>query len=1291
MTLDERNLQPYLVKILHLDDQRVNGTGFFCLPDGYVLTCYHVIAPHIEANKTGVVIIYQNETLDAQICKDYCNVDADIAVIKLVEQEKIWPYMELDVYNRWSLGDRVSSFGYPQDSSFRKAGIGITAKLVSATKDERTEVVQIVGGTLENVSPGFSGAPVLHQRTKKVIGLVNSKYELTQAFLVPLDTLYRQWPESRDFHDIFKKIRSKLANEARKKLNEKIKDTLFIPLRLECGKMPEQPNKKEGGELEEKEWTHGRKWEDFDLENLLPFPKSFVLSSSVGTGKTTFLYWLVTKIVEKTDIVPIFMTCAELESINPNTWDDLEKKLVSNYERNFSKEDLEDFFNTHFEKQKLFFLFDGLDQIGSNNYSGVPNRIFEICSPDSVLISSRPSAVISLESERNILFLRLKPFSLDEQRQYFAEHFEKAGRVYQLSPDLVHIPMLAYMVKILIKEGRAEGVSNRTGLYKRFIDYIIHKHEPHIPISSDDFQLTEDINEILKRLSFVALNSEEPQIQKIPMRLYIKENFKIDVAKLTTFGLVNRVVERGDFTGHYLFFMHQSFQEFLAAQYIYDNEELIKKVLDEMWAPKWKEVIKFLAGLRGQKIIEKILEKDNVIHAGLFLAAECVPEVKNIDNRNMEEIREKLRKLVDTEPFRIHSVHSLKYLKDITTLKSLLKDKNEYLVEEALRVLSDFEVNADDGTMIIHEIFNLLVAKKSVLQKAALEALVVFKDIVNKQDAHKIIDLLQESHSILTIKAERKALVALKDKLDKKCICRIFNLLQHKKSSVRSWAGETLALFKDKIYENDIRKIVELLGHEESDLRERAISILVTLKDRLDEQTITKIVSLSNDKSSYVRYEAIKALVSLKTELDQERARNIAIIIWNSGAMWDEDELVRSGATYFWAEFSDKLEERDICKIIDSLNDKNWMVRKAAIKAMAASKDQLREENVYKIVELLKDELWIVRKAAIKALIILKDKLDDRDIRKIVKLIDDENSIVSSKAIYALLEFRDRASIDDVRKIINLLGDDNCRVREEAINTMAAFRGSKLMTELNRNDICKIKKLARDKDVNVYVRKAAIRALDALKNRLYEKDIRELIGLINDKDVKVRSEAIYALERLKDRISPQDVHKVVELLGGKHWEVRNAAQSAVVAFKDMVEAEDVCKIAELLENENGEVRKIAMKALVAFHDRVDQKVVRAVTKQLRDEYHVREEAKDVLAAMKDRLDVWSIREIAHLLEDNGPDIRKTAAELLAMCVGRIDEEIVHQIANRLQDEDNSVQETAYNTLKLFYESGIPLP
>jgi len=701
MSVGIGDLEQYVLKILQPEKKETNGTGFFCHPDGYILTCYHVIEPHLNAGENDVNVIYRDKEHQARICEEYSIEDADIAVLKLVRPlpSSELKYLPLDTHKRWDVGDEIYSFGYPE-GYFGEPGIPIYGSVGGPTKVEGTSVIQITGLDLSNVDNGYSGAPVLNLRNKKVIGLINARYQPMQAFFVPLTELLKRWQELRVFHDVFKEIRSRLAQEAQKGLEGRLRKCRFIPLKLECGTVPVRREVEVVMKRGAREWSaHGRKWKDFDLKKLTSFSRSYILSSPVGTGKTTFLYWLATQLTD-TDTVPVFMPCAEFERINPRAWNELREHLTSffKFKYGFLEEDIKDFFDTYFRDGKIFFLFDGLDQIKGDDYTGLVNTIFfKIIARNRVIISSRPSAVIPLESERELPFLRLKPFSSEDIKLYFGDDYEQARSISRFAPDLIRVPMLAFMTKTLIREGKTENIFNRADIYARFIDHIIYWHEPNRPLVTDA-QLIEGVKKALKRISFDALNLKEPQIQKISINLpvieHLNREFGISINALTKFGLVNLILETGDVTQHSLFFTHQSFQEFLAAQYISEDSERLEAVINEVWSPKWREVIKFLAGIRGQEIVEKIYpqdKEDNVIHSRLFLAAECLAEVREARGELKEEINQKLKELIRIEPFRLTAIPALGFLGDITSLKSLLWDLDWRVCEAAVEALAKLE------------------------------------------------------------------------------------------------------------------------------------------------------------------------------------------------------------------------------------------------------------------------------------------------------------------------------------------------------------------------------------------------------------------------------------------------------------------------------------------------------------------------------------------------------------------------------------------------------------------------
>jgi len=71
--------------------------------------------------------------------------------------------------------------------------------------------------------------------------------------------------------------------------------------------------------------------------------------------------------------------------------------------------------------------------------------------------------------------------------------------------------MLAFMTKTLIREGKAENIFNRADIYARFLEHVIYQHELNRPLVTNA-QLIEGVKKALKRISFDALNLNEPQI-----------------------------------------------------------------------------------------------------------------------------------------------------------------------------------------------------------------------------------------------------------------------------------------------------------------------------------------------------------------------------------------------------------------------------------------------------------------------------------------------------------------------------------------------------------------------------------------------------------------------------------------------------------------------------------------------------------------------------------------------------------------------------------------------------------
>ena len=417
-------------------------------------------------------------------------------------------------------------------------------------------------------------------------------------------------------------------------------------------------------------------------------------------------------------------------------------------------------------------------------------------------------------------------------------------------------------------------------MYKR---QIIYWHEPNRPLVIDA-QLIESVKKALKRISFDALNLKEPQIQKISINLPVikdlNREFGISIKALTEFGLVNLVLEMGDITQHSLFFTHQSFQEFLAAQYISEGSERLEAVINEMWSPKWREVIKFLAGIRGQEIVEKIYSQeqdndneDNIIHSRLFLAAECLAEVREARRELKEEINQKLKELVRIEPFRFDAIIASGFLGDITSLKSLLWDLDWRVRAAAVEALAKLEDRVPEE--VIKDIAARLRDDDEDVRAAAVEALAVFKGRLPEEAIKDIAGLLRDDDKYVR-EAAVKALAKLEDRVPEEAIKDIAARLRDDNGEVRVAAVKALAKLEDRVPEEVIKDIAARLRDDERYERAAAVKALAVFKDRLPEEVIKDIAARLRDVNWEVRAAAVKALAVFKDRVPEEAIKDIA-------------------------------------------------------------------------------------------------------------------------------------------------------------------------------------------------------------------------------------------------------------------------------------------------------------------------------------------------------------------------------------------------------------------------------
>ncbi|WP_306534704.1 HEAT repeat domain-containing protein [Geobacter sp.] len=1197
------DLRHYLVQVLNPAGE-VEGTGFLCHPEGYVLTCWHVIETWRKAGCETGEVYYQGSCIKADLCLDCSVRGADLAVLKLhrrqPDETSPWPHLPLDVYWRVQLGDELHSFGYPA-GQFDESGIGFRGSMgaLTPTPIKGLESYPITGLNLKNVDGGYSGAPVVDQRLQKVIGLVYAKHRATQAFIVPLRPLFEGWPELRVVHDVFEQIRTRLGEEAHAKLEEKMHHAPFIPLNLDCGVISERQEQEAGEEA--KAYEHGRTWNAFEPKRLLPPRQSYILSSDVGMGKTVFVYWLTAELVRRTRVVPWLMSCQDLERIDPKSGMDLRAVLAGRLEdvaADVLAVDRNDFFEQAEKEKRFVFLFDGLDQI-----RGMPSKLAEIAFTTTgkmpVLITSRPSAVLAIENDPKLEFLRLKPFSPQDQRRYFGERYSQVKSVCALAPDLAQVPLLASMVRELAVAGKLKEAVTRTELYGKFVEHILAEHEPNRPRYHDEPDLSRKIKSQLKDFAFLALADVEPKIQKVPAKLY-PEDARVSLKDLTTFGLVNRVLDRGE---EALFFTHQSFQEFLAAQYAADKPEEINRILTERWHPKWAEVIRFLAGLLGEPIIQRILaEPDNVIHSNLFLAARCVPEIKTPTPVIIQTIKEQLLELAEKEPFREAAITALVGLgQELETCDVLawLRDENYFVRQTVVLLLGSISERLD--AEMVREFVALLGDENPTVRETAAWLLGLLGDRLEAEAMYKLVDLIRDSSFLFFGSAAANALGLISDRLEAGVVHKLVSLLHHKDSFVRQNAVRALSrLVERQDAAEAVDELVGLVCDENSSVRRAAVQALGSLGDRLAPEAVRALLARLGDKYSNVREATITALGSHVNLLDVEAVRELLTLLE------DEYYLVRKAATEVIGLLGDRMNKEVVRKLLTLLSDRHFSVRRAAVDALASLGDRLDKEVILKFLALLGDKDFSVRTAAVKALVKLGDRLDEEVMGKLRGMLSDRDFPVRTAVVESLGKLGDRLDAEAVCALVALFGDRDFSVR-----------------------------------------RAVAGVFGELGDRLDAESLHELVALLGDENSYVRQAAAQSLGKLSDRLDADAVNNLVALLSDENASVRCAVVQALGKFGDRLDADAVNNLVALLSDENVSVRRAAAHALGKINDQMDAQVVHELVALLGDkDYSVQMASTEVLGLLGSRLDAEDIRAIAGFLDASDRSARTAARRTL---------------------------------------------
>lgn len=143
-----------------------HGSGFVADQEGHIITNQHVIA-----GGTSFKVVFAKNGSKIYTAKLVgSDTRADIAVLKIVDEEQVFPYLELGNLDEMSLGDSIFVCGSPTSPRYIA---GVTKGVISAF-DRNCCGLDCIEGYIQTdaaINRGNSGGPILNSNNE-VIGIV---------------------------------------------------------------------------------------------------------------------------------------------------------------------------------------------------------------------------------------------------------------------------------------------------------------------------------------------------------------------------------------------------------------------------------------------------------------------------------------------------------------------------------------------------------------------------------------------------------------------------------------------------------------------------------------------------------------------------------------------------------------------------------------------------------------------------------------------------------------------------------------------------------------------------------------------------------------------------------------------------------------------------------------------------------------------------------------------------------------------------------------------------------------
>jgi HEAT repeat protein len=906
-----------------------------------------------------------------------------------------------------------------------------------------------------------------------------------------------------------------------------------------------------------------------ELSSVLHFSNHFVLLGEPGAGKTTTLQfiglclatnsWAEQKLKLQAQFIPVLISLkkyAELlgrPDISLNQIFAQEVALLLNVEVLVAQQLLE-FWN---KGKKLFFLFDGLDEIQGESRTNVREKIsFFVNSTKNqnnrIAITSRLAGYESFGRKTNeytlmpfkaslnigkylLAWLRVfRPeWTKDIAEEKAFEMLSEIGKQPNLAQILDNALFLRMSAEVYAQKGHLG--KNRGDLYELWVEELWQR------------ALKRGVDESVKDAIWGNLEVVAWSLQN---NIPLPQTINLEALR-TQLGLIA-------FVDTTVVFSHLTIQEYFAAKYLKRTwEKNINAVLEflstRLFSPQWREVIIFLAHLLenndATRLSEFILRKktphfERHLFQPLFFVGDLIVEGTNIDSNDRERVVSKLCRLV---------VPRYKFLKNtrfIGWVVSFLKWVIFSFVTFEIWSLSQSWWGC--GLFFLAWIW--LWFKVILVMIKRVERLVWYwldlKGITNteaRKQAVRTLGKIRDTNTLGFIykgiedeawSVRQASIKALKGMIDKSSIPFLETMLQNENEDYRYAATILLGQLGSNV---EVPLLINALGDSNEKVRRAAVGALGLIGD---ERAINPLIDFLFQEG-YSSVSAYEVSYALKMVLGNRRNVSDAVntILGNKTTYIHEKVVTDLFLSFNPSEVVPLL----ICHLesdeIEIVNGVKKILKRIGLPAVPYLIDILRE-NQY-------------GRKAYSAIKVLGEISDPSAIPLISAFLSHENLAFRAASTRAIGNFH---NADIQSSLENRLNDSEEFIQLDAACSLSYFSNQKALKIL----------------INKYKHQDTFRRreiAEALSNYDNQSSKQTLINLAMDEDELVRVEAIKSLGTFEDK---QLTRFITKKLQDSSKDVRSASATILGELREEFVTPNLVKA---LYDEDFDVRSSAARAL----------------------------------------------------------------------------------------------------------------